>query len=136
MRIMVDTNVLISAILFPKSKPANAIKKAMYGNRMVICSYVLEEVREVFLRKFPERAMTSLDTFLLNLAFDLSHTPSNIDKKDFPHIRDIDDLPVLASAMVEDVDVLLTGDKDFLSLRITRPVILTPDEFLSYHDFT
>ena len=45
-------------------------------------------------------------------------------------IRDIDDYPVLCSAMIYSVDALITGDKDFMGINITRPMILTPAEFI------
>jgi len=32
---------------------------------------------------------------------------------------------------LEDVDILITGDKDFAAVDIDRPEILTPTEFLS-----
>jgi len=34
----------------------------------------------------------------------------------YPGIRDEKDLPILASAIIEDVDVLITGDADFAPL--------------------
>ena len=36
-------------------------------------------------------------------------------------IRDAKDQPILNAAIVFDVDIVLTGDKDFLSLEIERP---------------
>lgn len=37
---------------------------------------------------------------------------------------------VLVSAIIEEVDILITGDKDFSELDIEKPEILTPKEFL------
>lgn len=48
----------------------------------------------------------------------------------FPVIRDIYDFPILATAILEDVDILITGDKDFRDTEIEKPEILTPSEFL------
>jgi len=47
-----------------------------------------------------------------------------------PSVRDAKDEPVLASAIHADVDILITGDKDFSAVQIDRPVILTPAAFL------
>ncbi len=47
-----------------------------------------------------------------------------------PDIRDDKDKPILASAIIENVDVLISGDKDFNDIEIDRPEILTPSEFL------
>ncbi|MED9903336.1 MAG: hypothetical protein UFG06_04040 [Lachnospiraceae bacterium] len=45
-------------------------------------------------------------------------------------MRDTKDSPILATAIMEDVDVLLTGDKDFLVLDVETQEILTMAEFL------
>lgn len=46
-------------------------------------------------------------------------------------IRDINDYPVLYTAIVEDVDILITGDKDFTGIEIEKPEILTPSDFMA-----
>lgn len=46
-------------------------------------------------------------------------------------IRDMNDYPVLYTAIVEDVDILITGDKDFTGIPIERPEILTPTDFIT-----
>jgi predicted nucleic acid-binding protein len=46
-------------------------------------------------------------------------------------LRDNDDLPVLASAILENVDILLTGDKDFAELSLKHPLILPPAQFVA-----
>jgi len=49
---------------------------------------------------------------------------------DFFCIRDIDDYPVLYSAIIEDVDLFVTGDDDFDDVEIEKPEIITPSDFL------
>ncbi|MDR1945894.1 MAG: hypothetical protein LBQ51_01835 [Desulfovibrio sp.] len=67
--------------------------------------------------------------------FELIYTPDILDSKKYPTMRDLDDLPVLATAIIEDVDILLTGDKDFEGLGLEIPEILTPAQFIAkYHD--
>ena len=48
-------------------------------------------------------------------------------------IRDEKDYPVLYTAIAEDVDILITGDKDFSEVSIERPDILTPAEFIEQY---
>ena len=48
-------------------------------------------------------------------------------------MRDRKDTPILATAMIEDIDVFLTGDKDFLVLDIKVPKIVTITEFLQQY---
>ena len=45
-------------------------------------------------------------------------------------IRDAKDQPILNAAIVSDVDIILTGDKDFLSLGLERPKCMTVAQFL------
>ena len=37
---------------------------------------------------------------------------------------------MLYTAIMEDVDVLVTGDKDFSDIDVERPEIMTPAEFM------
>jgi len=125
---MPDTNVLVSAALFPNSQFTSALLKAMQEHTLVICDYITEEAREVFDRKFPEK-LDRFDGFLSSLAYELCATPQI--NPDTPAMRDEDDRPILQAAIDEDVDVILTGDKDFLVLDIVKPRILAPAEFFS-----
>ena len=45
-------------------------------------------------------------------------------------IRDAKDQPILNAAILANVDVILTGDKDFLSLNMDHPKCLTAAQFL------
>lgn len=58
------------------------------------------------------------------------YTPEKIDQSRYPDIRDLKDLPILVSAIVEDVDVLISGDGDFAPLDMERPEILTPSSYV------
>lgn len=58
------------------------------------------------------------------------YTPKEMDLSDFPEMRDVKDTPILATAIMESIDVFLTGDKDFLVVDIEIPEILTMKEFL------
>ena len=45
-------------------------------------------------------------------------------------MRDTKDSPILATAIMDGVDVFVTGDKDFLVLDMDIPEIVTMAEFL------
>lgn len=69
MRILIDTNVLISAILNPKGTPFQAYLKAVsFPNHALICDQNIEELRRIFNKKFPKR----IDAYLLLQAVLLS----------------------------------------------------------------
>ena len=127
MRIMLDTNILISMLIFGSMD--RVIDKIIENHKIVLCSYVIDELHEVIERKFPSKQET-LEEFLIKLPFELIYTPKTIEKHGMFVIRDIDDEKVLYSAIMADVDILLTGDKDLSDLDIERPEILTPSEFL------
>lgn len=55
MRIMLDTNILISVIFFPSNQTENLIKRVTEQNEIVICDYVIEELSAVIERKFSSR---------------------------------------------------------------------------------
>ncbi len=45
-------------------------------------------------------------------------------------MRDMKDSPILATAIMEGIDIFVTGDKDFLVLDVDMPEIITMAEFL------
>jgi len=132
MEIMLDTNILISAGLFPGGMMTAFLDRITKNHRIVLCSYCLEELGDVIRRKFPEKRR-HIEVFLQKLPFTLVYTPElDLVELDVP-IRDEADYPVLMSAVLADVDILITGDKDFCGLEIERPEIRTPAEFLAQY---
>lgn len=132
MRIMLDTNIFVSMIFFPSAQTRELAEKLTGSHQIVVCDYVIEELRLVTERKFPVKKK-SLDRFFLELPFELVYTPRELDLNEFPEMRDAKDSPILATAIMEGIDVFLTGDKDFLVLDIETPEILTIKEFLEQY---
>lgn len=131
MRVMLDTNVLLSALLFPGERMNKMMRFIFEEHRLVLSSFVVEELVYVVKRKFPGKLQT-VDKLLSVMSFELVYTPQEIEQGLFD-IRDINDYPVLYTAIREDVDVLITGDKDFADVDIERPEILTPAQFIERH---
>lgn len=128
MRVMLDTNILISAFLF-KSKIMNKlIYKLSKEHEIVICSYTVDELKELIKTKFKVKVEV-LDNFLKEFPYDLVYSPINVEKQLF-NIRDKDDYIILYTAIIENVDVFITGDKDFDDVQVERPEIMTAKEFL------
>lgn len=128
MRIMLDTNILISAFIF-KSKIMNELIELLSNeHKIVICSYCLGEMQKLIKTKFKVNRK-ALDNFLKNFPFELVYSPTQVEEKKF-EIRDEEDYIILHTAIIEDVDILITGDKDFKEVKIERPEILTATEFL------
>lgn len=129
MRVMLDTNIFISMIFFPSDQTKELARRLTENHQIIVCDYVIEELRLVVERKFPTKGRF-LDRFFMELPFELVYTPRVLDMDKIPEIRDKKDTPILATAILENVDVLLTGDKDFLESGIDVPVIMTMREFL------
>ena len=129
MRVMLDTNILISAFVF-NSKIMNDIIKMFYEKHtLVLCSYVIDELHETVANKFGAKN-TDIEKFLSELPFEFVYTPYELPPHNLFSIRDSNDEKVLYSAIIADVDILITGDKDFHAVDIARPDIVTPVEFL------
>lgn len=125
---MLDTNVLISMIFFPSErflKMAMAITKE---HTLVLSSFVVEELKAVADRKFPTQKQ-AIDRFLAAFGYELVYTPNKM-PGGLVDIRDKNDYPVLYSAITENVDILVTGDKDFANISIEKPAILSPSAFI------
>lgn len=128
MRVFVDTNIIISAILFPNGKTAGVFSYLLEKHTVIISSYTKEECKEVFKKKFPLKKEL-LDIFFDGISFEEFKSPEEIDEKPYPKIRDIKDLPILVSAILSDSDILITGDKDFEDIKIDKPLIFTPTKY-------
>lgn len=132
MRVLIDTNVLISAALNPNSAPFQSyVKAASYPNCGLICEQNVDEMKRIFNKKFPNR-LAALDKFLSVALMTLELVPIPTDENAAEEqIRDVNDRLILRAAIEAKADVLLTGDKDFLESGVKIPAIMTPAEFLS-----
>lgn len=128
MRVMLDTKVLLSALLFPSVRMNRMMQSIFANHRLVLSSFVVEELSYVARRKFPDK-VHAVDQLLISMSFELVYTPQEIEPGWFA-IRDRKDYPVLYTAILENVDVLITGDKDFSEVDVDHPEILTPAQFL------
>lgn len=131
MKVLIDTNILVSAALNPRGTPYKAFVKAVtYPNRGYVCEQNIDELRRIFLRKFPDK-MPALESFL-NMASVtisiLSMSGKAVASESL--IRDVEDRFILRSAINANMDIILTGDKDFLESDVKYPLILSAAEFL------
>lgn len=125
MRILIDTNILFSALLFPGSKPAKAMLHAADIHEIVLCDRNIFELRDILKRKAP-KYLPDAEVFLAELSYELIPAVDHAEKL----IRDAKDQPILNAAIVSDVDIIMTGDKDFLSCGLEHPRCMTAAEFL------
>ena len=135
MRILIDTNILFSAVLSSNGIPRKAFNKAVSLPNIGIVSYQsLEELVTSFCTKFPTKSHL-LQSFLVTAltSIELVTIPKDrIEHED--DIRDIDDRTIYRAAVKAKADIILTGDKDLLESGITSPQIMTAREFLEIND--
>ena len=125
MRILVDTNILFSALLYPRSKPAIALLYIADNYDIVLCDRNIVELREILKRKAPQ-FLSDADVLLAELSYELIPAVDYAEKL----MRDAKDQPILNAAIVFGVDIILTGDKDFLSFKMTHPKCMSVRQFL------
>ena len=132
MRVLIDTNVLISAALSAGGVPFRAyVKAASYPNHGLICEQNVDEIKRIFNKKFPHK-LAALDRFLAMALLTLELVAVPVDEEESEQkIRDTNDRPILRAAIAARADVILTGDKDFLESGLEKPAIMTPAEFLN-----
>ncbi len=125
---MVDTNVLISLLVFSSKKMNQMMECIFREHQLVLSSYIVEELKDVVRRKFSNK-VGIVDTLLAKMNYEYIYTPDILDESLFK-IRDVKDYPILYTAILEDVDILVTGDSDFSDVDVEKPDILTPAEFV------
>ena len=125
MKIMIDTNVLISAVYNPNSKPALAVRNVCENHELLLCDHIVAECYDVVGRKFPQHTQ-ALNTLFTSLGYSLVVAP----RIKSTQIADPKDAPILNAAIMENVDIIISGDSHFLNVNIERPKILTPAQYL------
>jgi len=130
-KVMLDTNVLISAIYNPNSTTFQAFRKASEPPyALVLCDQIIDEMRRIFNRKFPTK-IQAMERFLSIAHYDLvTLTSEDAPSAGESDVRDINDRPILRSALKAGVEILVTGDKDFLESSVKAPKILTAAQFV------
>ena len=131
MRVLIDTNILISSVLGHGTPFQAYLKAVSYPNQGLVCTQNIDEMRRIFNRKFPKK-ISAMERFL-SLAIptlELVQIPDDVVEQE-EAIRDVNDRPIMRSAVAARADIVLTGDKDFPESGITRPQIMTAAEFLN-----
>jgi len=110
---------------FKDSRLARTLLYVADNHELVLCDKNISEMRDVIKRKTPE-VLADAEVFLAELSYELIPAVEEADKL----IRDPKDQPILNAATVSGIDVILTGDKDFLSLCLESPKTMTIAQFL------
>jgi uncharacterized protein len=137
LRVVLDTNVLISGIAYPGSVPGQIMVAWRHGSIDVVLSrFILDELRRVLPRLEHRHHLSTaeIDDLIDILTFqaDVVDPLPDID----PELRDIEDQPILGTLLsaqsTSGADYLITGDRDLLALAGRYP-ILEPAQFWARH---
>ena len=132
MRIMYDTNVLLSALVLRSKVNTRALIIGGYeGNVRLLSSFVIDEVFSVIKRKWPNKANEVYRLFSV-LSFERVELPTDYPRDLFP-IRDPWDYPVIYSAYIAHADYLVTGDKDFQEVTLPHTQIVAPRQIVDLY---
>jgi putative PIN family toxin of toxin-antitoxin system len=129
MRIVLDTNVIISGLLSPYGKPAQIMRMVSSGDLMLCFdARIIIEYQEVLLRskfEFNKEKVRILLTQIKHLGEIISTIPL---KKSLP---DPDDNPFLEAAIAGKVKFLVTGNLTHFPKKLCQNIeVLSPSDFL------
>jgi putative PIN family toxin of toxin-antitoxin system len=132
LRVVLDTNVLVSGLAYPGSVPGRNVSAWRRGGLDVVLSkYILDEMARVL----PQLKRITLsateirdlaDSFLFMA--EIVEPDAEVDQA----LRDKADGPVLGTLLASQADYLITGDKDLLALASKYPIV-TPATFWERH---
>lgn len=127
MRVFLDTNVLVSAFA-TRGLSADVFRLVLAEHELIVGQIVLDELRRVLRKKIglPESAVRqALTTVEEHRVVPTAETDPGVEVADPPDAR------LLATALAARADVLVTGDRDLLSVndRVEELRILDPRGF-------
>jgi len=122
-KVVLDTNVLLAA--FATRGLCEALFVVLLqGHEIVFSEYILTELRRHLdaKLKMSKRQIRDIEQLLRD-----SCTPVSPIEITVPGLNDLDDLPVLGTAVACGADALVTGDAELLGLLMIREIpILSP----------
>ena len=138
LRVVLDTNVLLSGIAYPASIPGKIMAAWRHGSvEVVLSDFILDELRRVLPRLQSRHGLnkSEINDLIDSLAL-LAETVEPEAGLLEAALRDANDQPVLgtllAARSASGASYLVTGDKDLLALADRYPII-TPARFWEIH---
>jgi putative PIN family toxin of toxin-antitoxin system len=132
LRVVLDTNVLVSGLAYPGSIPGRIVTAWQQGwLKVVLSRFILEEL----VRVLPRLTRVTLNADeIRDLADILLFSAEIVEPNPDVHetVRDRCDDPVLGTLVAAQAEYLITGDKDLLALANRFP-ILSPAAFWEKH---
>jgi len=116
MKVLIDTNVLLSAALRDRLPERIVLSIATDDAwSWLVTDEILSEYRDVLRRPKFNLDDTTIEKWMDLIAMRTVHVGNPPTAPEFP--RDPSDAPFLAAAILSDADLLVTGDRDLLEAR-------------------
>ncbi len=132
LRVVLDTNVVVSGLAYPASVPGLIVNTWRQGALDVVLSRpILDEIRRILPRLARIRLTADEMRVLTDSLMFLADVVEPDAKRD-AELRDAADQVILATFRAAQAQYLITGDKDLLALAHRYPVI-TPAAFWARH---
>jgi len=132
LRVVLDTNVLVSGLAYPGSVPGCIVTAWRQGSLDVVLSrYILDEMIRV-LPRLPRIRMTPAEIRDLADSFMFLAAVVEPEGAQDANLRDPADQPVLLTLSASNFYYLITGDRELLALAKQYPVV-TPTECWARH---
>ncbi len=130
-KIFIDTNILISAIVFDKKELELLIRCTSEGDKIYISEHIMEEATRIFMKKF-KGYIKIFEKFIDISEIEIIHKKLYEKKiKKFDDIRDKYDAHVIACAEASKCKFIITGDKDILDYRHKTIKIMRSTDYLT-----
>lgn len=129
MRVVFDTNIFISVLMFPGGRAEAALMKVVEGHvQLLVSKTLIHEVLDVLSRKFDRDAEA-----LARVAVYLSELGKIVQpKRKLAVLRDEPDNRILECAVAGRADVIVTGDQAMSALGEYKGIrVLTLKDFLA-----
>jgi uncharacterized protein len=121
--VLLDTNILISGLVFPKGNEHQILTMAEEEKiTLVLPEPVLIEAREVMSEKFPGFE-TLLELFVNRVGFESVDVKDISARLEVNKVRDKKDAPIFAAAAISRSDYVITGDGTLRSDLANSPEI-------------
>ena len=134
MRFVFDTNVLVSALLLPDSKPRKALDRALQSGEVLVSFAVLAELYEVLSRKQFRRYIDEEDIRKFVAVLTREAEWIDVDVR-ITACRDFKDDKFLELGVSGHATHIVTGDSDLLVLNPFQDIrIVPPQELLKLGD--
>ena len=132
MKVVIDTNILVSGLMFPKSIPGRIIAAWSEAQFDVVSSHEqLAEIGRVLaypkIRRILKWDDRRIEHFIKGLYMRVE--VAEPESTGVEELRDPDDAPIVGALVAADADLLVTGDRGLLALSDRYP-IEAPAEFV------